>query len=143
MKKKEDTQKKRRFGLRFGSKGQREELDLPSVCLAIQYYPHLPVSEAYRLLRTNLKIGPQQKALVFSSTGPREGKTTVLVSLGLIFAQMGRRVVLVDTDLRRPMIAKIFGIERDPGLTDVISGTLNLKQALKGLSDILSSERLL
>jgi Mrp family chromosome partitioning ATPase len=88
-------------------------------------------------LRANLRLSPQRKALLFTSTGPREGKTTVLVSLSLILAQMGSKVVVIDTDLRRPVIAKIFGINREPGLTDVISGTSKLDEALRGLSDIL------
>ena len=123
---KEDLKVKRRkrfINLGLGRKEHREQLDLSSTCLIVQSHPHLPVSEAYRMLRTNLKISPQQKAILFSSTGPREGKTTILVCLGLVFAQMGTKVVLVDSDLRRPMIAKIFGIEREPGLTDVIAGT--------------------
>ncbi|MFH1201770.1 MAG: polysaccharide biosynthesis tyrosine autokinase [Candidatus Omnitrophota bacterium] len=125
------------FSLRFRKKETSQTLDFSATCLTVQYHPHLPVSEAYRILRTNLKINPSQKTILFSSTGPREGKTTVLVSLGLIFAQMGTKVVIVDTDLRRPTIARVFGVERDPGLSEVISGTLKLKEALRGLSDIL------
>jgi len=133
----EGRKKSRFINLSFKRKKNDKELGLSYISLGVQYNPHLPACEAYRMLRTNLKISPQRKTILITSTGPQEGKTTVLVSLGLIFAQMGTKVVIVDTDLRRPAVSKIFGLKREPGLTEVISGTTKLNEALRGLSDFL------
>lgn len=83
--------------------------------------PRSPVSEAFRSLRTNLQFSsvsfPIHKLLV-TSASPKDGKTTIAANLGSIIAQSGRSVVVVDADLRRPMIHKILQLSNRVGLTD-------------------------
>lgn len=84
--------------------------------------PKAPASEAYRVLRTNLQftnIGNAASALLVTSPSAGEGKTT-LANVGVTLAQAGKRVVLVDTDLRRPALHRLFGLPNDLGLTSML-----------------------
>ncbi|MBI96375.1 hypothetical protein CL656_04450 [bacterium] len=90
--------------------------------------PKSPVSEAYRGLRTSLmydKQNNENKVILISSTGPGEGKTTTIANLAIAYADLGKKTILIDTDLRKPIINKIFSIEKDPGLTKYLSGNEN------------------
>ena len=85
--------------------------------------PRSPVSEAYRTLRTNLDFSSLDKPLktmLVTSAGPEEGKSTVLANLAVTTAQAGRRVILVDCDLRRPTLHSIFNLKNNVGLTTMI-----------------------
>ena len=85
--------------------------------------PRSPISEAYRTLRTNLDFAGLDRALktlVVTSAGVSEGKSTTLANLAIVSAQAGRRVILVDADLRRPTIHKVFGLANDTGLTTMM-----------------------
>jgi non-specific protein-tyrosine kinase len=82
-----------------------------------------PISEAYRTLRTNLDFAGLDRALktlVVTSAGVSEGKSTTLANLAVVSAQAGRRVILVDADLRRPMLHQVFGLANDTGLTTMM-----------------------
>jgi capsular exopolysaccharide synthesis family protein len=82
--------------------------------------PRSPISEAYRTLRTNLDFASLDKALktlVVTSAGVGEGKSTTLANLAVVSAEAGRKVILVDADLRRPTLHQVFGLENDKGLT--------------------------
>lgn len=83
--------------------------------------PRSPVSEAFRSLRTNLQfasVAAPVKTLLVTSASPKDGKTTIVANLGTVLAQMGRKVVVVDADLRRPRVHKIFQLHNRLGLTD-------------------------
>ncbi len=85
--------------------------------------PRSPVSEAYRTLRTNLdfsSLDKPLKTLLVTSAGPEEGKSTVLANLAVTTAQAGRKVILVDCDLRRPTLHSIFSLKNDVGLTTMV-----------------------
>ncbi len=80
------------------------------------------ITEAYRSLRTNLSfVSPDNpiQCLLLTSSGPSEGKSLTSVNLALAYAQMGKRTLLIDTDLRRPVIHHIFNLKRDPGFSDL------------------------
>ena len=82
--------------------------------------PRSPISEAYRTLRTNLDFASLDRALktlVVTSAGVGEGKSTTLANLAVVSAQAGRKVILVDADLRRPTLHQIFGLDNEKGLT--------------------------
>jgi capsular exopolysaccharide synthesis family protein len=90
-------------------------------------------AEAYRKLMTNLlfSVSPELKTLVITSAFPGEGKTTTACNLAITFAQQGRRVLLVDADLRRPYLHHMFGIECEPGLADILSARHRLSETLR------------
>ena len=85
--------------------------------------PRSPVSEAYRTLRTNLQFSSLDnpiRTLVVTSPAPDEGKSTTIANLAVTMAQGGRRTVLVDCDLRRPMLHSLFDLQSEPGLTNLV-----------------------
>lgn len=82
--------------------------------------PRSPVAEAYRSLRTALmftNIDRPNRVLLVSSANPGEGKSVTVANLGVVMAQAGHRVLIVDADLRRPTQHQLFGISREVGLT--------------------------
>ncbi|MGC9334271.1 MAG: polysaccharide biosynthesis tyrosine autokinase [Anaerolineae bacterium] len=91
--------------------------------------PLSPVSEAFRALRTNLRFAnvdrPVRRLLVTSSDAS-EGKSLVAANLAVVFAQAGRSVILVDADLRRPSLQKVFDLSQESGLTDCLVQQTNL-----------------
>lgn len=94
--------------------------------------PRSPVAEAFRSLRTNLEfagVNQPLRTILVTSPGPGDGKTTVSSNLASIFAQGGKRVTLIDADLRRPSVHRFFNLDNHVGLTDVFRGRLTLEAA--------------
>jgi capsular exopolysaccharide synthesis family protein len=85
--------------------------------------PKSAASEAYRTLRTNLLyalVDNPPKVIVLTSPGPGEGKSTTCANLGVVLAQAGREVLIVDCDLRKPVMHKFFGLRNLYGIVDVL-----------------------
>ncbi len=100
----------------------------------VGHAPRSPAAEAFRLLRTNLEfIGVDKplKSILISSANAGDGKTTLTANLGLILAQGGRRVALLDADLRRPRLHQDLGLSNRIGLTDILRGAATVEQALQ------------
>jgi capsular exopolysaccharide synthesis family protein len=88
-------------------------------------------SEAYRSLRTNLLysfVDDPPKAIVLTSPGPQEGKSTTCANLGVVLAQAGKRTLVVDCDLRRPVLHKVFGTRNVYGVVDLLAGEHGLQE---------------
>ncbi len=99
------------------------ELGQPSNRLITYRRPSAPASEAYRTLRTNLQfsdVSDNVGTIMLTSSGPREGKSTTVANIAVTTAQMGLKTLVVDADLRRPTIHMIFGLHREPGLSDIL-----------------------
>jgi capsular exopolysaccharide synthesis family protein len=92
--------------------------------LFINKEPKSPTAEAYRTLRTNLQfssVDKDIKSIVVTSSGASEGKSTTASNIAASFVQMGKKVIILDCDFRKPRIHKIFGISNRSGMTNIIS----------------------
>lgn len=95
--------------------------------------PNSPSAEAFRMLRTSLQYstaGSPPKVLLFTSCFPREGKSTVAANLAISHAQRGDKVLLIDGDLKRPVVHKSFDLKKEPGLSDVLTGQKKLEDTI-------------
>lgn len=131
----------------------------------VELIPHTdarsPVSEAYRAFRTSLLLASASspKIIVITSSFAREGKTTTSVNLATVLSQMGKPVLLVDADLRRPRLGKVFQGKLNSGLVNYLAANIplddiiqatevpNLSVALSGPippnpSELLASDRM-
>jgi capsular exopolysaccharide synthesis family protein len=90
--------------------------------LIITEYPDSPVTESFRTLRTNIhnyKSDSPLKVIMFTSAGPKEGKSTVLANLAVTFAWSNSKILIIDCDLRKPVQSLIFG-KANRGITDYL-----------------------
>jgi succinoglycan biosynthesis transport protein ExoP len=102
--------------------------------LYVHSHPKSSVAECCRTVRTNLLfMSPDRplRKLLITSSGPQEGKTTVATSLAIAMAQSGNRVLIIDTDMRRPRLHRAFGISNDIGLTSTVVGEASLDTSIK------------
>ncbi|HEY7751157.1 MAG TPA: polysaccharide biosynthesis tyrosine autokinase [Ignavibacteriaceae bacterium] len=92
-------------------------------------------SEAFRALRTRIQFSrirkESLKTILVTSSAPQEGKTTIAINLAGSFAQSQKRTLLIDCDLRKPAMHKIFKADRVPGLIDHLTGNAELKDVIK------------
>lgn len=96
--------------------------------LIIYKDPKSPISEVFRTLRTNLQFmasNKEFKTLLVTSSMPGEGKSWVSANLILAFAQEGKKVIIVDADMRKGRMHKIFNIDKKPGLSNYLSGIID------------------
>jgi capsular exopolysaccharide synthesis family protein len=97
--------------------------------------PMSPAAETFRMVRTNLAFMSQDdplRTVVVTSALPLEGKTTVASNLAIVLAQSGRSVLLVDSDLRRPRVHRVFDIDNELGLSSLVEGRTTLSEAIHG-----------
>ncbi len=108
--------------------------------LITHYDPRSLASEAFRSLRTNLQfVKAEKKGKVFLITSAfvKEGKTINTVNLALSLAQTGKKVLIVEADLRRSMIYKIFDVPQTPGLTDYVLGDFEWRDVVNTITDVM------
>jgi succinoglycan biosynthesis transport protein ExoP len=116
---------------------------------ALCYYhnPGSPEAEAYRSVRTafNVCVSSSQKLIQVTSPELGDGKSTLIANLAIAIAQSGRKVLLIDGDLRKPTLHKLFGLRQSIGVTDVANGEIDLLTAaqptvVEGLSVLTSGD---
>jgi succinoglycan biosynthesis transport protein ExoP len=104
-----------------------------AVELVTQVRPQSQMAESYRALRTSLllsNLGAPPKVIMVTSALPQEGKTTTSINVAVVLAQKGVRVLLIDADLRRPSIHKTLGMGPHSGLSNVLTGSTTIEQAI-------------
>jgi capsular exopolysaccharide synthesis family protein len=110
-------------GVQRAHRSDNQMLDLVTIA-----DPRSPSAEAFRTLRTNLMFSQAvdaMRTLVVTSASPGEGKTITASNLAVAFAQQGMRILLVDCDLRRGRLNRVFGVPREPGMSDLVLGYEN------------------
>ena len=108
--------------------GSREFIELVT-----QGRPQSQMAESYRALRTSLllsSLGAPPKVILVTSALPQEGKTTTSMNTAIVLAQKGSKVLIIDADLRRPSIHKALGMGPRTGLSNVLTGSASLSQAV-------------
>mgnify|MGYP003972434907 FL=1 len=125
---------------------QKKDLEQPEEVLELNarlvshFAPKSTMAESFRSMRTGIEFilnDRKLKSLSFTSTTMREGKTTITSNFAMTMAQIGKKILLVDGDMRKPMTNNMFGIEREPGLSDVILGNYNWDEVIKTDTDIM------
>lgn len=102
--------------------------------LITKFNPKSPISEQYRTIRTNIEFASVDKdlrSLLVTSSGPSEGKSSTTANLGVVFAQQGKRVLLIDGDLRKPTVHYTFKLDNRSGLSTVLVGEKSLEETVK------------
>ena len=108
--------------------------------LVTHYKPKSMGTEAFRALRTNLqflRLEMKGKLFMITSSFVQEGKTLNIANLALSMAQAGNKVLLVDADLRKPMAHRVFGLSKEPGITDYVLGNYHWKEVTNSISDVM------
>src|SRR5699024_1436449 len=126
---------KRRKKLKQMSRNQKK----PSSMIAATK-PNSRVAEQFKTIRTNIQFSMATKNLqtiLFSSSGPFEGKSTICTNVASVFADQGKRVLVVDADMRLPSIAKIFHLENKVGLSTLMTSKhLKVKEAIQHVESV-------
>ncbi|MEN6355786.1 MAG: polysaccharide biosynthesis tyrosine autokinase [Armatimonadota bacterium] len=97
-------------------------------------YPISPMAESYKILRTNILFELRDspfKTLMVATGRPGQGGTTTICNLAIALAQIGKRIILIDADMRRPSLHKFFGVPNEAGLSTLLQGKDNLTDAFQ------------
>ncbi|MFK4763776.1 GumC family protein [Desulfobaculum sp. SPO524] len=128
--------------MREASDGKRSGVRA-RIHLVSHFVPKSMIAESFRSLRINVQLFCKErglKTLAITSATPQEGKTVVSANLAVSMAQAGKRVLMVGADLRKPMVSEAFGVDNNPGLTDILLGNYAWRDAIKTVTDVMIGE---
>ena len=123
----------------MGSDVTSGEIDRMST-LCTHFAPQEPVSEAFRSMRAQLEVmlkNNDWKTILVTSSVLQEGKTNTACNLAVVFGQAGWKTLLIDADLRRPQVHRVFGLSKTPGLSEVLLGVTEWESATKSIDDLI------
>jgi capsular exopolysaccharide synthesis family protein len=131
------------LGEAMGKETEEKTLQDPELFKALFTYfaPDHFLTEAFRILRTALLKVESARVLAVSSPATREGKTFVMMNLAVSIAQTGKKVLVIDADFQMSMVNRLFGIPREPGLSDVILRNVPFTEASRSIVDLILGER--
>ncbi len=119
-----------------------DERMLQRMAQMVTYFdPQSTLAETYRTLRTNIEfvtVEKGDKTMIVTSSTSGEGKSTVTANLAMTMTQLGKRTLLVDCDLRKPTVARMFGLDKDPGIAEVIVGNYEWREVIRTVTDIVT-----
>ena len=124
----------------YGNKNNLMEGTMPEINgieLVNHYYPQMSVAEDYRTVRTSILLSHADnppKVLVFTSAMAQEGKTTTVANVAVSFAQLEKRVLIIDADLRKPRLHKVFDMDNSTGLSGFLAGKHFIRNAIQKTS---------
>jgi capsular exopolysaccharide synthesis family protein len=121
-------------------KGSRETSESDVTYLLSHFVPKSMIAESFRALRTNIQFKETEEkvqTIAVASTSPEEGKTLVAINLAISMAQAGMKTLLVGSDLRKPTLDRILGVEMSPGLTDILVGNHAWRDTVKTVTDMI------
>lgn len=107
--------------------------DIKNIGLVNHFYPKFSVSEDYRTIRTSIllsQVDNGSRALAFVSALPGEGKTATLANIAVAFAQLEKKVLIVDADLRKPSLHRLFEVDNKQGLSGYLNGVIPVEEAV-------------
>lgn len=105
--------------------------------LIVSQNPKSPISEVYRLLRTKIPFfskDQELKTVMITSSQPGEGKTTTISNLAVTYAQEGKRVLLIDANMRKPSLHRVFSQINHQGLSTLLTGHSSIQEAVQETS---------
>ncbi len=112
--------------------------------LIVPFSSRSPATEGYRTIRTNLLLAAKNEkigAILVTSAGPAEGKSTTIANLALAFAQAGKKTLLIGGNMRRPSLYRTFGLPRENGLSEILLGEISWHEAIKDHRDLALGEK--
>lgn len=112
----------------------RQGLEKPHVLMPVIDTPYSPISEVFRMLQANMEfidIERKPKVIVISSSISQEGKSTIVANLAAVLAELRKRVLIIDADMRNPSQHHIWGETNEAGLSNVIAGRCEISMAIK------------
>ena len=106
--------------------------------LIIKEEPYSPISEAYRTLRTNIEftaIEVEHKVIMVTSSGPQEGKSITIANLAFALGEIKKKVLLIDCDMRKPRLHKIFTLSNEKGISNVLAQQYPVEKAIYSVEE--------
>lgn len=125
---------KYKYSERKENPGEEKNLpDIKEIEFVNELYPKLPVSEDYRTVRTSILLSHADappKTIAFSSSMPQEGKTATVTNMAVSFSQLDRTVLVIDADLRKPRLHRLFKVKNTGGLSAYLTGRVPVEDAI-------------